>query len=405
MKKKLIAQGTLTVKEYTNTVLEIKAQIQDAQARGFASLNMLINQRNWIIGQIVTKKQIEHQWGSNFLDKLAQDLQNLFPENGGLSKANIYRMMAFYRTYSNFRTAVRKIENLPIFSLPWSHNIMLLQSVKNPEESLWYAQKALENGWSRSMLEKQIASNLYKREGKAISNFAKTVPSSHSAMVQESFKDPYCFDFLSLQDAHIERDLEQGLMNNVEKLLLEMGKGFSLVARQYHVQVGPKDYYIDLLFYHIKLKRYIVIELKAKEFDPRDVGQINFYLTAIDEQLRDKNDHPTIGLILCRTKDNLTVEYALRNIKIPVGVASYEAEIVSKLPKELQSSLPTIQELEFELEKAELLKNPTKPKATRTTQQSTTSKKTKKPTTKGKKTTTSKKRLPLKGKKAVLAKK
>jgi len=213
--------------------------------------------------------------------------------------------------------------------------------------------------WLEPICEDQIKSNLYKREGAAISNFKKVLPAPDSAMVQQSFKDPYPFDFISLHKEHLEHDLEQGLIENVQKLLLEMGKGFALVGRQYHIEVGPKDYYIDLLFYHIKLKRYVAVELKAREFDPRDAGQINFYLWAIDDKLCDKNDQPTIGLILCKTKDNFTADYALRNITSPIGVAVYETKIINKLPKDLKSSLPTIQELEEELEKTDLLQKVT----------------------------------------------
>ena len=345
----------LNVKEYSKVLLEIKTQIITAQAQAFSSLNMLINQRNWIIGQIVTEKQLQHKWGSNFLNILAKDLQNLFPENSGLSKANIYRMMAFYKAYSNFRAAARKLETLPIFSLPWFHNVILLQRLKNPEESLWYADQALKQGWSRYRLEDQIKSNLFKRCGKAISNFTQVLPAPDSAMVQQSFKDPYLFDFLSLQDEHLEHDLEQGLIDNVEKMLLELGKGFALIGSQYHIEVDQKDYYIDLLFYHVNLKRYVVIELKAREFEPKDAGQINFYLSAIDDKLCDKNDQPTIGLILCKTKKNFTAEYALRNMRSPIGIAAYETEIINKLPKDLKSKLPTIAELEAEFEKTELL--------------------------------------------------
>jgi len=220
---------------------------------------------------------------------------------------------------------------------------------------LWYAQKSLEHGWSGSTLDGWIKSGLYHREGKAITNFSKTLPVPHSDMAQQSFKDPYVFDFLTLHSEHAERDLEQGLMDNIQRLLLEMGKGFAFVGRQYHLEVSNKDYYIDLLFYHYKLRCFIVVELKAREFDPKDAGQINFYLSAVDDLVRNPEDRPTIGLLLCKTKDNFTAEYALRNLSSPIGIAEYETEILKKLPKELKSSLPTVEEIEAELERSEVL--------------------------------------------------
>ena len=286
---------------------------------------------------------ISYQWHD--ADK---DMQKMNPGVSGFSDANIYRMKSFYEAYGEIRAAARKFEDIPIFRIPWFHNVVLLQRLKTNEERLWYAQKSIDNGWSRSTLETQIKTNLYKREGKAITNFKRLLPSPHSDMAQQAFKDPYVFDFLSLHDDHIEHDLEQGLIDNVQKLLLEMGKGFALIGRQYHLEVDEKDYYIDLLFYHVTLKCYIVVELKSREFDPRDVGQINFYLSAVDDLVRDASDKPTIGLLLCKTKKNFTAEYALRNISSPIGIAEYETALLNKLPKELRSSLPTIEEIEMQ---------------------------------------------------------
>lgn len=351
--KKTISSST-TKKEYTATLTEIKKQIEQSQVEAISSVNVALNTRNWMIGKIIVDKQKESHAGANFLDELTADLQNMYPGNKGFSAANVYRMKAFYEAYveyGNFRAAARKLETLPIFSIPWFHNVVLLQQVKNNDERLWYAQKSIEYGWSRSMLETWIKSKLYKREGKAITNFSKTPPTPYSDMAQQSFKDPYVFDFLTLQEEHREYDLEQGLIANVQKLLMEMGKGFALIGRQYHLMVDDEDYYIDLLFYHVKLKCYIVVELKAREFDPRDIGQLNFYLSAIDDLICDKEDKPTIGLILCKTKKNFTAEYALRGINKPIGVAAYETEIMKKLPKNLKSNLPSIEEIEAEFEK------------------------------------------------------
>lgn len=229
--------------------------------------------------------------------------------------------------------------------------MLLLHRLETNEERFWYAQKTIDNGWSRNALERAIESDLYKREGKAITNFSRIMQPIHSALAQQSFKDPYIFDFLTLHDEYLEHDLEQGLIDNVQKLLLELGKGFALVARQYHLMIGKKDYYIDLLFYHFKLRCFVVVELKAREFDPRDAGQMNFYLSAVDDLVKSAEDKPTIGLLLCKTKDNFTAEYALRNINSPIGVAECATEIVKKLPKAFKSSLPSIQEIEDEFEK------------------------------------------------------
>jgi len=359
MPKKIPAQEhaskALSTKEYIKVLREIKTQIEQSQVEAIMAVNVVLNKRNWIIGKIITEKQNEHKWASNFLDKLAKDLQDLYPGNRGFSISNVYRMKAFYEAYQNIRAAARELHSLPIFSIPWFQNVVILQKIKDVNERLWYAQKSIENGWSRSTLEVQIKRDLYNREGKAINNFKQILPLSDSAFAQEAFKDPYVFDFLKLHDEHIEHELEQGLIENVEKFLLEMGKGFALVGRQYHLEIGEEDYYVDLLFYHLNLKCFVVVELKARKFDPRDVGQLNFYLSVVDDLLRRPEDKLTIGLLLCKTKNNFTAEYALRGINKTIGVAEYETAIFKKLSKELKSNLPTIEEIEAELEKKENL--------------------------------------------------
>jgi predicted nuclease of restriction endonuclease-like (RecB) superfamily len=357
-KTKIISKKDNTpipAKEYAQVLMEIKKQIEQSKVEGITAINLALNRRNWLLGQIIVEKQNEHKWGSNFLDNLAKDLQHIYPDSAGFSAANVYRMKAFYEAYREIRAAARELETLPIFAIPWFHNVILLQKLKDLPERLWYAQKSIEHGWSRSMLETWIKSDLYHREGKAVTNFKRTLPAPLSDMAQQSFKDPYVFDFLTLQEEHLEYDLEKGLIENVQKLLLEMGKGFALIARQYHLMVDDEDYYIDLLFYHVKLKCYVVVELKARAFDPRDVGQLNFYLSAVDDLVRDPEDKPTIGLLLCKTKKNFTAEYALRGVIKPIGVAEYETEIMKKLPKSLKSSLPTIEEIEAEFDKQKIL--------------------------------------------------
>ena len=357
--KKIIKKPntSLDLQEYINILQDIKNHIQQSQIEALTAINIALNMRNWMIGKIITEKQTQHAWGSNFIDLLAKDLQNIYPENQGFSPVNIYRMKAFYQVYRNIIAAAINLEKLPIFNIPWFQNVLIFTKIKNEDEALWYAEQSHENGWSRSGLEDQIKKDLYHRQGKAISNFDQNLPSQNSDMAQQIFKDPYIFDFLTLTKDHVERDVELGLIGNVEKMLLELGKGFALVARQYHLEVDEEDYYIDLLFYHTKLKCYVVIELKARAFKPQDVGQLNFYLSAVDDLVKDEADNPTIGLLLCKTKKNFTAKYALRGVNSPIGVAEYATEIMKKLEKEFESKLPSITEMEIELEKVEALEN------------------------------------------------
>jgi predicted nuclease of restriction endonuclease-like (RecB) superfamily len=360
MKKKIAsktkAKSNISTKEYTQILSVIKQQIKEAQIKAAIAANRELTLLYWSIGKQISEIQNKGKWGTNFIEKLAHDLQTDFPGIAGFSRANLFRMKAFFDAYSKSRAAARQIvEELPIFRMPWFHNVVLLQKLKDNEERLWYAQKTIENGWSRSMLETWIESNLYSRQGKAITNFHAKLPKPHSDLAQQSLKDPYLFDFLTLHEEHAEQEMEQGLIDHIQKFLLELGQGFAFVGRQVHLHIGNKDYYIDLLFYHLKLRCFIIVELKAREFDPRDTGQIGFYLSAVDDVMRQPKDKPTIGLILCKGKDTLTVEYALQASSRPIGVASYQTKIVESLPKNLKGSLPTVQEIEAEFEKQESL--------------------------------------------------
>lgn len=345
----------LPVKEYVDILKQISHQIENSQVEALTSLNILLNKRNWQIGKLITEKQNELDLGPGFISQLAKDIQNLYPDYKGFSQTNLFRVRRFYEAFQDFPTAVGKLKDLPIFKIPWGHNTLLLEKLKDNDQRIWYAQKAYQEGWSRSTLETQIKRDLFNREGHEITNFKKNLPSSHSAIVQESLKDPYIFDFLKLNDDHLEYELEQGLIDNVQKLLLELGDGFAFVARQYKFEVSGQDFYIDLLFYNYKLKCFVVIELKAREFEPKDAGQLNFYLSAIDDILRKSDDNPTIGLIICKTKNDFLAEYALRDINKPIGISGYETELIKKLPKELKNTLPTIEQIEAGLEKKELL--------------------------------------------------
>lgn len=244
------------------------------------------------------------------------------------------------------------LSNLPqaAAEIPWGHNILIFERLKDHGKRLWYAAKTLEHGWSRAILTVQIESNLYGREGMAVSNFAGTLPAPQSDLAQQALKDPYLFDFLTLHDEAIERDLESGLVDHIQKFLLELGAGFAFVGRQHHLTVGKDDFYIDLLFYHLKLRCFVVIDLKMRKFTPEDAGKMNFYLSAVDSQMRHPDDAPSIGLVLCKTRDRITAEYALRDIAKPIGVAEWQTKLVHSLPDSLKSSLPSIQEIEAEFE-------------------------------------------------------
>jgi predicted nuclease of restriction endonuclease-like (RecB) superfamily len=348
-----VAKNSVAASEYRKTLSDIKKHIRQAQIKAALAANKELVKLYWYIGKTIVNNQKESGWGSNVIEQLAKDLQNEFPGIAGFSRTNVFNMRAFYLAYEKVQQVAGQIDELPFFNIPWWHNVILLAKLKDTDERFWYAQKSIENGWSRNTLELWLESDLYHREGKAITNFSKTLTDPQSDMAQQSLKDPYLFDFLTLHEAYVEKDVEQGLIDHIQKFLLELGQGFAFVGRQVHLHVGHVDYYIDLLFYHFKLRCFIVIELKVGKFDPRDVGQINFYLSAVDDVMRSPDDKPTIGLLLCKTKDNVTAEYALRNISSPIGVAEYTTKLVEKLPKELKGSLPTIEEIEAGISKKE----------------------------------------------------
>jgi len=354
-KKTPIKTRTIPTKEYVQVLSSLKKQIKEAQIKAVFSVNKEMLKLYWAIGKIIAEKQEANGWGTGVVEKLAEDLQKAFPDIGGFSRTNVFRMKAFFIAYEKIPQAVGQIEDLVIFSIPWGHNAVLLEKIKNYDQRIWYAQKTLENSWSRSTLETWIQADLFNRKGKALTNFQERLPSPQSDLAQQTLKDPYLFDFLALQENYQERDMEKALINHIQKFLLELGHGFAFIGQQVHLVVDEQDYYIDLLFYHTKLHCYIVVELKARAFDPRDAGQINFYLSAVDDTLRSEGDNPTIGLLLCKSKKKLTVEYALRRSASPIGVASYEVQIMEKLPKELKGSLPTVEEIESELEKQEII--------------------------------------------------
>ena len=265
--------------EYNNFLSTIKQQIQQAQVKAVIAVNNQLIQLYWKVGCEIIRRQESQKWGSKVIKRLSQDLKSSFPDLRGFSERNLLYMKQFARNYPDF-----EIAQPPVAQISWSHNTILLDKCKKQEEQLWYAQKAIENGWSRNIMLMQIETGLYNRKGSAITNFKKSLPDANSDLVIQTIKDPYIFDFLNLTEQAKEKDIEKGLVDNIAQFLLELGKGFAFVGRQYHISVGKKDFYIDLLFYHIDLECYIVIELKAREFKPEYAGQLGFYLTAIDKK-------------------------------------------------------------------------------------------------------------------------
>lgn len=352
MAKRLVSgvrKTEVSIADYTKFITSLKTKIHLAQIRGAIAVNKELIKLYWEIGKDIVEKQEREGWGSHVMERVAKDLQKEFPGVEGFSRRNMFRMKAFYHAYEKVPQAVAQLDDLPVFSIPWGHNALILEKVKDTAERLWYASKTIEHGWSRSMLTIWIENDLNHREGKAITNFKAALPAPQSDLAQQSLKDPYIFDFLSLHKDHLEKELEEGLVNHIQKFLIELGQGFAFVGQQYPIKAGEKDLYIDLLFYHLKLRCYIVVELKAGEFDSRDAGQMSAYLSAVDDQLKHGNDKPSIGIILCKTKDNVFAEYVLRNFNRPIGVAEFEVKLVEKLPKEFKSSLPTVEEIEAEL--------------------------------------------------------
>lgn len=329
---------------YDDFLHELKARIQSAQVRAALAVNRELVALYWRIGRDILARQERQGWGAKVIDRLARDLRAAFPEMKGFSRTNLLYMRALASAYPD-EQFVQEV----LGQITWYHNITLVDKVKDPAEREWYIRKTVEHGWSRNVMVLQIESDLYQRQGKATTNFELTLPKPQSDLAHSLLKDPYNFDFLTLgQDAR-ERDLERGLIEHIREFLLELGVGFAFVGSQYHLEVGGDDFYIDLLFYHLRLRCYVVIDLKMKKFTPADAGQMNFYLSAVDDLLRHQTDELSIGLILCKEKNKIVAEYALRDNSKPIGVSAFQ--ITESLPADLQGSLPTIEELETEMRK------------------------------------------------------
>ncbi len=333
--------------EYKKWLTELKSKIRSVQLKAAVAVNSAMIEFYWELGKMIAEKQT--QWGSKLVEQVAKDLKTEFPDMQGLSRRNLFNAKKFYEFYGDtiVQQAVALFGQQPIAQIPWGHNILIFSKSRDLKEANFYIQHTLEHHLSRDVLALKIKSNLYERSGKAISNFKATLPDPMSDLAQQTLKDPYVFDFFTMTEPYKERDIEKQLVNHVTKFLLELGKGFAFVGQQYHVSVADNDYYIDLLFYNIRLKCYVVIELKNTKFMPEYAGKLNFYLSAVDSLVKQPDDNATIGILLCRYKNNIEAEFALRDINKPMGVSEFQ--ITEILPDNLKSSLPTIEEIENEL--------------------------------------------------------
>ena len=350
-----VARARLPV-DYVATLESLKSRVRQAQTKAMLSVNREMIALYWDIGRQIVDRQEQAGWGRAIVERLADDIQRSFPGMGGFSRTNVFRMRAFYLAYRGRAEIVpQPVGQIPcpseaITNLPWGHNVLLVEKIKDESQRLWYASKTLEHGWSRAILTVQIENNLFGRQGKAQTNFARTLPAPQSELAQQSLKDPYLFDFVTLREDAIERDLEGSLIDHIQKFLVELGAGFAFVGRQVPLAIGDDDYYLDLLFYHLKLRCFVVIDLKMKKFMPEDAGKMNFYLSAVDDLMKHSNDAPSMGLLLCKTRDRIKAEYALRDIGKPIGVAEWQTKLVNSLPRRLKGSFPTIEEIEAEFE-------------------------------------------------------
>ncbi len=332
--------------DYVNWVNELKGLIQKTQIKASLSVNIELLKLYWNIGKSISKKSKEEKWGTSIVEQLSKDLKSSFPKQHGFSRSNLFSMKKWFEFYSLSDLEVEKVQQL-VGQIPWGHNILIVTKAKNIDEAIFYVSKTLENNWSRTSLAFQIESNLHDRKGKAITNFHSTLPLPQSELAQESLKDPYKFDFLTLTEKFIEKDIEEQLTNHITSFLLELGAGFSFVGRQVPVNIDGREFRIDLLFYHISLKCYVVVELKLGEFKAEFAGKMNLYLSAVDDLIKTNNENPTIGLLLCKSKSKIIAEYSLRGTTQPIGIAEYE--INQSIPKKLKTKLPTIAQIEKEL--------------------------------------------------------
>jgi len=337
--------------EYKDWLKNLKTRFQTAQIKASMRVNTTLLEFYWELGAGIVEKQKNTQWGSGFLKQLSADLKEDFPDVKGFSEVNLQHIRRWYKFYcdadSNSITTCYEIEPSSLFQIPWGQNIVIISKCKTVDEALFYVNETIINGWSRAVLTHQIESGRFERTGTAVTNFTKTLPAPQSDLANQLIKDPYTFDFLTLTNDYNERELEKNLIEHITRFLIELGAGFAYVGKQIELNVGSRDFFLDLLFYHTRLHCYVVIELKTVDFEPEHAGKLNFYIKAVDKQLRIDGDNPTIGILLCKSKDKIVAEYALSDINKPIGVSEYE--LTKSLPQKFKSSLPTIEELEAEL--------------------------------------------------------
>lgn len=330
---------------YLKFIEKIKTEIQEQRISVVLNANSGMICLYWNIGKAIMKKQEEEGWGAKVIDRMSKDLKDAFPEMSGFSSRNIKYMRKFAECWSDYEIVQRVVAQIP-----WRSNISLMDKLTDQKSRIWYAQKTIENGWSKTILDMQIESRLMERSGQSVNNFPTALPPTDSDLVNQVFKDPYLFDFLGTDIPRREVEIERQLTEHIQSFLLELGQGFAFVGRQVHLEVGGDDFYIDLLFYHLKLRCYIVIELKACDFEPGFISQLNMYQNVVNDILRHPDDKPTIGLLLVKGKNKTVVEYSLAGYQNPIGVAEWKNQIAKSLPEELRSSLPSIEEIEKELE-------------------------------------------------------
>lgn len=366
---------------YISFFADIKVRIREAQTKATLAANAQMIALYWDIGKIILEKQKQEGWGSSIIKRLSLDLKNDLPEMNGFSERNLWRMLRFANEYSILPQPVALLENSKkplltkfelelnivenqnnekvnqlvakfdyhklLFSIPWGHHLLLIEKIKDLEIRFWYIQQVIYNGWSREVLASMLKSDAFSRKKSITNNFDSFLPSPQSDLVKQTLKDPYIFDFLTLTKPFTERELEAELVTHIQKFLIELGTGFAFVGRQYHFEAGNEDFYIDLLFYHLKMRCFVVVDLKRGDFKPEYAGKMNFYCSVIDDILKHKSDEPTIGLILCENKKKIIAEYTLRNSTKPIGISEYE--LTRALPENLKSSLPSIEDIENEL--------------------------------------------------------
>lgn len=332
---------------YEAFLTNLKQRIRTAQVRAAIAVNHELILLYWQIGREILTRQQQEGWGAKVVERLAKDLKREFPDIKGFSRTNLLYMRAFAEAYPD-EEFVQRIAG----QIPWRHNQVLLDKLKRPEERLWYAQQSLENGWSRDILVMQIESNLYQRQGGAVTNFKQTLPQPQSDLAHQLLKDPYNFDFLTIGNAVQERELERALVTHIRDFLLELGAGFSFVGSQYPLTIDGQEFRLDLLFYHFRLRCFVVIDLKTVEFQPEFSGKMNFYVAAVDRTLRHPDDQPTIGIILCKSKSRMIAELSLQGMTQPIGVSTHKIGANTSIPEQIKGILPTVEQLEMELENA-----------------------------------------------------